>query len=359
MRLRKDSRLLKAIFLTIDILLIAAVAVAAMLCLDLAAREKKIPEVNFEQSMQALEQREAELYETGRLAEEALKLDLTPLTARVEQAEAELETVRIEHQQICARRDSVKGFRDDFADPEKAKMRIEEARRAYGAAIRQLEDQILAGQSDYKICYLTFDDGPTYSTSKFLDELERLDAKATFFTIGVSIKEQRNLDMRDDLLRREVREGHAVANHTYTHAYYGPLYKSVASFMDAVLKQDELVYNVTGLHTEIIRFPSGSHYTRYREESIAALEEAGFTWMDWIANAMDAGDNNYTSKRIANNVAWQVRHDDISVVLMHDWNSNTLKALDSIVTSLRKDNYLFLPLFKESVTCGNCKPKWG
>ena len=107
------------------------------------------------------------------------------------------------------------------------------------------------------------------------------------------------------------------------------------------------------------RFPSGSHYTKYREESIVALEEAGFQWMDWIANAMDAGSNGYTAKRISANVAWQVRHDDISVVLMHDWNVNTLKSLDALVNSLRKDNYLFLPLFKESVTNGNCKPKWG
>jgi hypothetical protein len=44
---------------------------------------------------------------------------------------------------------------------------------------------------------------------------------------------------------------------------------------------------------------------------------------------------------------------------MHDWNGNTLKALDKIVTRLRKEGYIFLPLFKESITMGdNTSPRW-
>ena len=43
---------------------------------------------------------------------------------------------------------------------------------------------------------------------------------------------------------------------------------------------------------------------------------------------------------------------------MHDWKQNTLDSLDSIITTLRNDNYLFLPLFKESSMNGNCVPKW-
>ena len=37
---------------------------------------------------------------------------------------------------------------------------------------------------------------------------------------------------------------------------------------------------------------------------------------------------------------------------------NTLDSLDSVITTLQKENYLFLPLFKESVMNGNCIPKW-
>ena len=210
-----------------------------------------------------------------------------------------------------------------------------------------------------QFCYLTFDDGPSYHTPKFLDKLKELDAYGTFFTIGCSIPDERNLDLRDEYLRREAREGHSIANHTYTHAYYGALYKSAENFMAAVEQQDELVYKVTGLHTDIVRFPAGSHYTRYRTSSIEALLEAGYQWMDWVGNAFDSGDNNYSSATIAKQVIKQSREDKITVILMHDWNVRTLGALDTIIPTLREENYLFLPLFKESVMNGNCTPRWG
>ena len=78
-----------------------------------------------------------------------------------------------------------------------------------------------------------------------------------------------------------------------------------------------------------------------------------------VGNAFDAGDNNYTSATIARQVIKQSREDEITVILMHDWNLQTLGALDTIISTLREENYLFLPLFKESVMNGNCIPRWG
>ena len=48
-----------------------------------------------------------------------------------------------------------------------------------------------------------------------------------------------------------------------------------------------------------------------------------------------------------------------AVVLMHDWRYDTLGALERIVTALKADNYLFLPLFRESSTMNTAKPRWG
>ena len=112
------------------------------------------------------------------------------------------------------------------------------------------------------------------------------------------------------------------------------------------------------MHTNIVRFPAGSYYNPYRKSTLKALDEAGYEWMDWISNAFDSGDNNYSASKTASIVINQVRHDKITVVLMHDWKQNTLDSLDSIITTLKKDNYLFLPLFKESSMNGNCVPKW-
>ena len=359
MRLQKVLTKLKNILLVIDVLLLLAVVASGVLCLFWLAAEKGIPTVDMEASLQEMADQESAMDAQIVTVGETLAADLSYLETELEKAESLTLAAQGQRDAAQAQRDDLKQMTEDIYDPLRMQERIEKVRREYGAAIRQLEDLIIAGESDYRICYLTFDDGPTYQTDKFLDELAELDVKATFFTIAGGIGEPANRYIRDNALRREAREGHAIANHTSTHAYYGPLYRSVETFMEAVREQDELVYSITGMHTEIVRFPSGSHYTRYRTESIQALLDEGYQWMDWIGNAMDAGNNGYSSSHIASNVIWQSRQDKITVILMHDWNVNTLGALKQIVNTLRKDNYLFLPLFKESSTNGNCIPKWG
>lgn len=59
---------------------------------------------------------------------------------------------------------------------------------------------------------LTFDDGPHPEfTPHLLDILRRHDARATFFVIGAHAQEH------PEIVARIVREGHALANHTYSH----------------------------------------------------------------------------------------------------------------------------------------------
>ena len=60
--------------------------------------------------------------------------------------------------------------------------------------------------------WLTIDDGPSPDhTTKFLDLLERFNARATFFVIGKRAEEYPHLIT--EILTR----GHEIANHTYTH----------------------------------------------------------------------------------------------------------------------------------------------
>ena len=63
-----------------------------------------------------------------------------------------------------------------------------------------------------KELFFTFDDGPHPVATPFvLAELEKYNAKATFFCIGKNVKENENL------YSSILREGHAVGNHTYNH----------------------------------------------------------------------------------------------------------------------------------------------
>ncbi len=61
--------------------------------------------------------------------------------------------------------------------------------------------------------HLTFDDGPhPQHTPALLDLLKAHGAKATFFTIG------REAQAHPELVRRLLAEGHALGNHSMTHA---------------------------------------------------------------------------------------------------------------------------------------------
>ncbi|MGB3798873.1 MAG: polysaccharide deacetylase family protein [Lewinella sp.] len=68
-----------------------------------------------------------------------------------------------------------------------------------------------AGKEDPTI-YLTFDDGPIpHLTPWVLEQLDRFDAKATFFCVG------NNARRYADVMRQVVNAGHTIGNHTTHH----------------------------------------------------------------------------------------------------------------------------------------------
>jgi peptidoglycan/xylan/chitin deacetylase (PgdA/CDA1 family) len=79
--------------------------------------------------------------------------------------------------------------------------------------LKKLYRQCIWGFSaNQKTIYLTFDDGPHPIATPFvLDELNRYNAKATFFCIGKNVVEQ------NVIYKRVLDEGHSVGNHTHNH----------------------------------------------------------------------------------------------------------------------------------------------
>ncbi len=64
---------------------------------------------------------------------------------------------------------------------------------------------------DRPVLYLTFDDGPGEDTPAFLDLLARYDVRATFFVTGSAVTANPATAVRI------VADGHAIANHTWSH----------------------------------------------------------------------------------------------------------------------------------------------
>jgi len=231
------------------------------------------------------------------------------------------------------------------------KLTIELKNEVFNSA-KDLEQKILKKKTNYKIAYLTFDDGPYYLTNKYLDILKKYNVKGTFFTIGLDKEkcyDNRNKDC-SGIYKKIVDQGHTIANHTYSHLIFKGLYSSSDSFINQVKKQQKLIEKKTGVITNIVRFPGGSGTAEaygIKNSSIKKLREIGYGWIDWTA--MDGDGGALSSKSAALKNLKKSINEDIEVVLLHDYSQITLAILPEIITYLQDKNYILLPLFYDSV----------
>lgn len=199
--------------------------------------------------------------------------------------------------------------------------------------------EIHATAEEQKICYLTFDDGPSSNTEKILDILAKYQAKATFFVIGSGLQEE----MRPTL-ERIVEEGHAIGMHANEHKY-AKLYASLDSF----LADYECLYKTLrddfGIETAIFRFPGGSACTYLNGQGkayIQRMHERGFSCFDWNVTGEDSvGTPDASSiQRNVFSMVFQYRH---PIVLLHDSQiaGQTIEALPGIIEEIRDNGYRF------------------
>lgn len=188
--------------------------------------------------------------------------------------------------------------------------------------------------------YLTFDDGPSSTTSEVLDILKEENVKATFFVVNYS-------DYYATTIKRIVEEGHTIALHSYTHNYKY-IYSSVDSYFEDLLKLKEKVKNTTGIDTKIIRFPGGTSNTissfnkGIMTTLVKKVKERGFIYFDWNVDSRDAGGAK-TSTDVYNNVMNNLKINRNNVVLMHDFGNNkkTIDALSMIIKDAKNRGYTF------------------
>lgn len=110
-------------------------------------------------------------------------------------------------------------------------------------------------QSNEKVVYLTFDDGPSENTKKIMDILAKYDAKATFFVTG------RNQDY-NYLIKDAYNAGHTIALHTYSHEY-----STDASGNHVAV--DKLIRNGTSCHDNNVMILC--HDTQAKDTTVQAL----------------------------------------------------------------------------------------
>lgn len=213
-------------------------------------------------------------------------------------------------------------------------------RKAEAQAAINAAASLQNNKADGKVCYLTFDDGPSDNTLKILDILKEYNVKATFFVMNTN---------KIQYVKRINDEGHAIGLHTATHDY-AQVYKSIDAYFNDLAVISNAVKTYTGVESKIIRFPGGSSNQISRNycsgimtQLVRLVGERGYSYFDWNVSSGDAAAARVAASTIIYNVKGQSRNKNSVCILMHDTaaKSTTVAALPQIIEHFALEGYRF------------------
>lgn len=226
-----------------------------------------------------------------------------------------------------------------YKEVEDVDVSLKEAKDSYFELAIEADKRARDG-AIFKVCYLTFDDGPySKTTPLFLDVLKEKDVLATFFVL--------KKDNLDDLYKRIRDEGHTLANHTASHKIKNGIYRSEDAFIEDIKENDDFIYNLLGVKMDVMRFPGGSPQATYsglnKSSLVNKLVDMGYGYIDWTLTTGD-GEVNLSPDEFLHNVVDKSSKYSVMTVLMHDYSKNTALCLGDMIDILREQGYIFLPL---------------
>jgi peptidoglycan-N-acetylglucosamine deacetylase len=192
---------------------------------------------------------------------------------------------------------------------------------------------------------LTFDDGPdARTTPRILDSLREHDLKATFFVLGRQVKK------RPGVLRRIVKEGHTIGNHTYNHTDMSDL--SQKRMRLELRRTQKAVDDALGYHYPMVlmRPPYGNPYlggTDALGVFRKVVRDQELFPILWTADPRDyrlIGRPESVVRSIvrADETGRKGKRDQ--VLLLHDTHRQTAKALPQIIDHYERSGRRFADL---------------
>ena len=209
--------------------------------------------------------------------------------------------------------------------------------------------EVFNENTEQKVAYLTFDDGPSILTKEVLDILEKEKIRATFFLIGCQITEE-----EEELLQEMVAKGHLLGVHTYSHKS-SEIYSSVEAYVKDANQTADRIYEATGIRPTIYRFPWGSvncYVSGICDDVIEEMKKEGYEYYDWNVSAEDSV-GKPTKESILENIKKDFAKYNEPVILMHDSavNKATVEALSEVIAMLREAGYTFGTLDEREEVC--------
>src|SRR5258708_10032098 len=175
---------------------------------------------------------------------------------------------------------------------------------------------------------MTFDDGTSAKlTPKLLDLLAAHHIKATFFLIGENAAEY------SEIVAREAREGHEVANHSWSHPNFGKM--SDDGVRGQLHRTDDAIKSAIGKSPTLMRPPYGSITPRQKRW---IHQEFGYKVILWDVDPLDwrrPGPNVVCIRIVKNTRAG-------SIVLAHDIHPGTIDAMPCVLKELEAKGFKFV-----------------
>ena len=176
-----------------------------------------------------------------------------------------------------------------------------------------------------KKVYLTFDDGPTPKITEWvLAELEKHNAKATFFCIG------KNIVAHPEIFTKIIEKGHSIGNHTHNHL------NGWKNKTDDYIENFQLCENIISTHkskilnlkSKIFRPP----YGKIKPAQSKKLRQLGYKIIMWDVLSADF-DQNTSKEECLNNAVNHIQSG--SIVVFHD-SVKAFKKLEYVLPRVLK-----------------------
>lgn len=166
----------------------------------------------------------------------------------------------------------------------------------------------------------TFDDGPSYNTSKIIDSLVKYNCKATFFLLGNKVENY------PKIVDKLVKNGMDIGNHTYTHRLLNNLKEEI--ILEEINKTNDKIYSLTNIKPLFFRPSYGSINKKIKSVSNMPIIIWNLDTMDW---------KYHNSTKIKNKILKYASDGDI--ILMHDTYSATRNAVEMVIPELIEKGY--------------------
>ncbi|WP_281944181.1 polysaccharide deacetylase family protein [Paenibacillus tyrfis] len=182
---------------------------------------------------------------------------------------------------------------------------------------------------------LTFDDAPdTTFTPQVLDVLKKYEVRATFFLVGAQAEKH------PEMVKRIVREGHVIGNHSYSHKLFTKLSDDL--FQSQVLQTQQTLKRLIGYSPRLLRPP----YGEISESQLLWASEHGYRIVNWNVDSLDW--KQLGQEKVVSNILTNVKPG--SIILQHSGGgpgqdlNGTVKALPTVIQTLKSRNLKIVTL---------------